>query len=374
MEALPEVHFNATNGIVKKRVILRDVARKAGIHLTTAARAMRNDPRVAPKTLARVRAIAGKLGYVADPMLSALSAYRHAGRPSRYHGTLGWITNYPTRDGWRCEPFRLYRDGAAAALARQGYHLEDVWLREPGLTARRASQILRSRGIRGLLVCPLPMSHGHLGLEWDRFAAVAFGYTLHRPALHFATAAHYNGLRTCMRKLRELGHGRIGVVIPEEIDRRMEQLWSAAYQVEFLSASARAATSCGKPVPILLLKEAPAPQSEARRAAFLKWFRAHRPEAVIAFGDFFREWLEDEGLRIPGDVGFVSPTLPESDKETSGIVESSREIGRTAADLLVGMLRRGEFGIPRLPQRILLEGEWQAGKTVARRSPARIAR
>ncbi|HEY9250222.1 MAG TPA: helix-turn-helix domain-containing protein, partial [Rariglobus sp.] len=105
----------------EKRVVLRDVAVRAGVHLTTAARAMKNDPRVQPDTLARIQEIAKEMGYMPDPMLSALSTYRIATRPSLYHGTVGWVTNFPTKDGWVVESFKLYRLGAAEALARHGY-------------------------------------------------------------------------------------------------------------------------------------------------------------------------------------------------------------------------------------------------------------
>ncbi len=57
----------------------------------------------------------------------------------------------------------------------------------------------------------------------------------------------------------------------------------------------------------------------------------------------------------------------------AGIVEASREIGSAAADFLVGMLQRGEHGVPRVPQRILLEGQWNEGTTLDRKPSAREA-
>lgn len=169
------------------------------------------------------------MGYAPDPMLSALSTYRTQSRPSLYHGTIGWITNYPTRNGWQHESFRYYRQGAAEALTRHGYRLEDFWLQEPGLTAKRAVQILQSRGIRGLLICPLPGTSGHLSLKWERFAAVTFGYTLLRPELDLVTTSHYQNMQICIRNLHHLGHRRIGFVTWEEMSRRLHQQWSAAY-------------------------------------------------------------------------------------------------------------------------------------------------
>ena len=58
-----------------KRITLRDIAEVAGVHFTTVGLALRNDPRVLPDTAAHIRAVARKLGYTHDAMLSALSAY-----------------------------------------------------------------------------------------------------------------------------------------------------------------------------------------------------------------------------------------------------------------------------------------------------------
>ncbi|HEY0257589.1 MAG TPA: LacI family DNA-binding transcriptional regulator [Candidatus Methylacidiphilales bacterium] len=342
------------------RITIRDIAAEAGVHFTTVARALKNDPRVHPDTLAHVQKIARELGYIPDPMLSSLMAYRQSNRTSDYHGTIGWITADPTRDGWQWEAFRLYRQGAAEALARQGYRLEDFWMKEPGLTAKRASQILFNRGIRGLLICPLHVSDGHLSLQWEQFAAVTFGYTLFRPALHLCTASHYHSLHSCMRKLHLLGYRRVGLAITQHLNQRMDQIWTAAYHIGF--SPQRSA----KYLPPFYIpgNNAPTPGKPSREK-FLAWFRKHEPDAVIFLDWDIVQWLRDEGLRIPEDVGLASPILQESQVAHSGILEPSRDIGRVAADFVVGMIQRGEFGSPRIPQRILLEGRWNPGTTVS---------
>lgn len=52
--------------------------------------------------------------------------------------------------------------------------------------------------------------------------------------------------------------------------------------------------------------------------AFLHWFHAHRPEAVVGFrvGQYW--YLRDEGIRIPEQVGFASLHLSEQDAEIAG--------------------------------------------------------
>ncbi|MET0262519.1 MAG: LacI family DNA-binding transcriptional regulator [Rariglobus sp.] len=340
----------------EKRVVLRDVAIKAGVHLTTAARAMKNDPRVRPDTLERVQTIAKEMGYMPDPMLSALSTYRISSRPSLYHGTVAWITDFPEREGWRVESFNLYRLGAAEALARHGYLLEDFWLREPRMNGRRLAQILQSRGIRGVLVCPLPSTSGRISLSLENFAAVTFGYTLAKPAVHRVTTSHYENMQLCMRQLYQLGYRRPGFVIWDEISKRVHDQWMAAYRTPPFADRWDA-------LPILQLLKKPTTFSEANREIFLKWVKTHRPDAVLVVDRHILDWLTEAGYRVPEDIAYVSPSLQESNVEHAGVFETSHDVGRAAGDFLAGMLARGEFGIPEVPRRILLDGFWQLGKT-----------
>ncbi len=362
---------------MQHRVTLRDVAAKAGVHHTTASRALKNDPRVHGETLTRIKTLATEMGYMPDPMLSALNAYRHASRPSQYHGTVAWVTNFSTRDGWRSSwgihktsCYELYYQGSAEQLARHGYKLEEFWLQEPGMTARRSSQVLLHRGIRGLLLCPLPVNRGHLSLQWDRFAAVSFGYSLFRPNLHLFSAAHFRAMVTCMRKLRAAGYQRIGLVTSYGTDERMDRMWTAAYRAE-LPASPRSET-----IPMHLYSDGKNNDSTAARKqnekAFLKWFREHRPEVIVTSSSPVLEWLRAGDFQVPRDVAVVSAALQEDEPVVSGIVEASREIGSAAADFLVSMLQRGEHGIPRVPQRVLLEGSWFEGKTVDKKIPSSV--
>lgn len=346
------------------RVTLRDVAAKAGVHHTTASRALKNDVRVNPETLARIKAIAEQLGYMPDPMLASLNAYRHASRASQYHGTVGWITNFSTRAGWRdSDCYQLYFKGASEQLMRQGYRLDEFWLREPSMTAGRSSQVLLHRGIRGLLICPLGISRGHLSLQWGRFSSVTFGYSLVRPQHHLFTAAHYRAMIIGMRKLRALGYRRIGMVTDHEFDERMDRMWTAAYRAEL------PALPGSQSVPICLLPTIPRSASGVYDRMVVDWYRKHRPEAIISPSTPVYEWLTEAGCRVPDEVAVVSLSL-HKEGAVAGIIESSEEIGRAAADFLVGMLQRGEYGIPAIARRVLLEGHWFEGKTVCPGGPA----
>lgn len=363
---------------MQSRVTLRDVAARAGVHHTTASRALKNDPRVCAETLAKIKTLADEMGYMPDPMLSALNAYRHASQPSHYHGTVAWVTNFPAQDGWRSSwgmnqtsCYELYYQGAADQLVRHGYKLEEFWLQEPRMTARRASQVLLHRGIRGLLLCPLPISRGHLSLQWEKFSAVSFGYSLLRPRLHLFSAAHFRAIITCMRKLRARGFQRVGMVTSHAMDQRMDRMWTAAYRAELPKLPQSQA------IPIHLYFDGKNHDSAAARKqiekTFLKWYRDYKPEVILTSSSPISAWLKAGGYQVPRDVAVVSAALQEGEPVLAGIAEASRAIGSAAADFLVSMLQRGEHGLPAVPQRVLLEGSWLEGKTLEEKVTVRKA-
>ena len=81
-------------------VTLQDVADRAGVHRSTVALALRDHPRIPAATRTRLRALATQLGYRQNPLVAALMRSRRSGRAVK-HVTMAFVTNYPTRDGWR---------------------------------------------------------------------------------------------------------------------------------------------------------------------------------------------------------------------------------------------------------------------------------
>lgn len=339
---------------MERRVTLRDVAKKMGVHLSTAARALRQDPRISEEARKAICTGAAKLGYKPDPMMSAFSAYRQSTRPAAYHGTLAFATNFPTEAGWHSLGTDLYFAGAKERAAQLGYDLQEFWMRAPGMTGKRASQILAARGVQGLLLSPQPLGQGELDLDWDAFSSVAFGYSTSRPRMHLVSTTHFRSVRTLVRRMQELGYRKIGFCSIEHMDERTDQLWSAAFHHALASLpESREIPLC---IPPFLTKE-----------EFLKWYNRWKPEAIISSeSDYIQKWLRADGRRIPADVGLASVNIQGPHSRHSGIHEKSPLIGRTAVDMLVGMINRAERGIPQDPLRILVEGQFAPGKTLSR--------
>ena len=164
---------------------LQDVAEKAGVHRSTVSLALRDNHRISAEVRAKIQRIADELGYRSNPLVTALMRSRRTRRAPR-HVVLAYVTDYPTRYGWRPPHHDRpdYFPGAAARASELGYKLEHFWLGEPGMTPARFAQILASRGINGLLIGRLPPGKDEIQLPWEQCSAVALGLTLTKPDQH----------------------------------------------------------------------------------------------------------------------------------------------------------------------------------------------
>lgn len=336
---------------------LQDVADRARVHRSTVALALREHPRIPAETRERIKEIAIELGYRVNPFVAALMQSRRTGQGVR-HATLAFITNYPTRYGWR-PPHHDRPDffpGAAERARALGFELEHFWLAEPGMTPARLCDILVTRGVHGVIIGRMPPGQHALDLRWERFSAVALGLTLRSPRLHQVTENHFDTAWQAMHQCLERGYRRVGFVFSDANDSpRVGDRWLGAYLMQQQKFRAR------DRLPIC-------PGAPAERPAFLDWFRRERPDALLApQAALLVEWLRAAGVRVPRDVGVVElQNRPHTNH--AGVEYDAAKIGALAVDMLVGLMHRNDTGVPADQHEIVLAGAWHEGTTLPRRA------
>lgn len=341
-----------------KVVTLRDVAEKAGVSVMTVSRVLRNQRNISTETKDKVNKIATELGYRPNPMVSALMSYRRSARQTVTYSSLGFITSFATRQEWRENKlYNEFFEGAKAGADRHGFQLEEFWSREPGMSTERLSQILYYRNVPGLIIAPLPVSQGHLRLDWDKFSAVTIGYSLARPLLHRAVNHQFRSMRLAVRQLRKVGYKRMGLAMSASYDTRVDHQWSGSFLAEQVRLDAKDS------VPLYLVED-----SEWNEANFMAWYRKNKPDVIISQQKEILKWLGNHNIRVPDDVGFVHMNCPDDSGEFAGIYQNGHVIGEVAVDFLVAMVQRNERGVPDLAHSILVEGTWVDGKTI-RKTP-----
>ena len=340
---------------IQRRVTQKQLARLAGVSHMTVSLALRGRGRIGHATKQHIMELARELGYHPDPALSALNAYRTGKKRRSYQGSLVWLTNFASRDGWRYgKQMEGYFIGAAEQSKKLGYALSEFWLGDPTLTPERISHILQSRGVSGLLVAPQPVPYSEIPFDWDNYSAVTLGYSLAKPQLHMVMNHQFRNMQRVVRELKQRGYRRMGLAMASANDERVDHNYLTGFWIECRS------TRPGVSVPPLL-------SAQFDFATFRRWFLKHRPDVVITATTWVADvesWLKQLGYSVPGDVGLAVPSIPFRQERYSGVDENVLLVGRIAVDTLVGMIHRNERGIPPFPLRVLAEGAWHEGRTV----------
>lgn len=333
---------------------MAQIAREAGVATSTVSRALRGDARIGRATRERVARVAGRLGYRRHPLVAALMAQVRSRRPPSAQWNLAWLDFGATVGTWRADPVAVaFAKGAGERARAAGYAMERIWARAPRLGGGRLTEVLLSRGVRGVLIQGfIEAADGqasHIPIDLDRFSVVSVGTNFRDPALHFASNDQHHSTQTAVRELWRSGYRRIGYIGSPLIESVVNHRFCAGYL-------ATLGQECGATaLPPLVTDD---------EAEVAPWVRAHRPDAVISTWSRLPRLLEGYGWSVPRDVGFAHLHVDERDEKTSGICQQSEAVAAAAVDLLVGTLANNEIGVPAHPRGVLIPGRWRPGRTV----------
>jgi LacI family transcriptional regulator len=340
-----------------RRVTLKDVASKAGVHYSTVSLALSGSPKLPVDTRKRIQAIAEKMGYQPDAALSALNAYRAVKQSVRFQATLAVVSNHPKPSAWR-----EYFTGAESYAGmwhqaqRLGYQIEEFSVAGGRAECHRLEKVLHARNITGIIAGPMVAAHTSIELDWEKYSAIALGFSLESPLLHRVASSHLRNTERCMLHLAERGYTRIGFAMLQDIHERVGRLFGAGYDI--VTRRLRELET----IPFFMPDDY---ESQYTPQALKTWIRKHRIQAVLTShnGDLLR-LLPEAGLRIPQDIAVVNVAAASEERSETGVLENNELIGSTAVKLLVSMLQHDERGVPLVPHQTTIDGRWIDGNTV----------
>ena len=340
-------------------VTLRDIAGALGVNVSTVSRAMRNDMRIAPATRTRVQDMACRLGYRPNPFVNAFAAQlrtRRAGRVSSRIAVIHANTGIEQRV-W----FARYLNGIRSGAELQGFGVDVLGFPLSDLDSGAFLKVLRARGIRGMVLMPMPNEAGSLRFDVSGFAAATIDVSLVHPDLHRASPDYFRGMRLALNVLRDRGCRRIGFYTnPLEVSR-IGRRWEGAYlQWQTTVPKADRLPIHMDPDPRPGDFEPPSESVwKTFRDAFLRWFDRYRPDAIVSNRQNFLPWLADRGVEIHRDVAAVALGVPCVDRPLPGIDQQPELIGREAVNLVTSQIFRNEYGLPRCPVSVMVPPVWR---------------
>lgn len=342
-------------------VTLQDVAIKAGVSVSTASRSLTGAVSVAKSTQERVLAAAEALGYRHNPLLGEVMRSARRGAQSNYLGTLAYIAPCENVQEWRATP-TLCRHWSAAKdyAARFGFGVSEFALGPHDMSARRLGEILRARGISGILLAAFPNEPFELVLPWEHFVTVPIGHMIQEPQLDCVVSDHTHAVLLAGRVLAARGYRRIGLAMESYQNDITNHGWVNGYAA-LPTENLRLAS-----IPPFL----PARMTEIE---FFEWVNRYEVDCVLTLSTFrnvanpMPSWLEAAGIRCPDEMGLVSLDVTAATSAWAGIDQNSDEIGRAAVDLVLSKIRAGERGIPCVRRSLLVHCQWRDGLTARNR-------
>ncbi|HBJ85259.1 MAG TPA: hypothetical protein DDZ88_15570 [Verrucomicrobiales bacterium] len=347
-----------------ERITLQHVAADCHLSISTVSRALRDQPRIPAATRQRVVETAKRLGWRPDPALGALIALRQTRRvklTAPRGDVLAFLTRWKTPTLWsERSPFLAeYFAGAQARAEALGYRLENFWLHSSQLTRKRGTDILRARGVRGIVLPVTSRPFSHLNLEWEHFTVVMHRSALAHPRHHFISTDHFFDMRLLVRNTRQLGYKRPGLLLKKISDRYSGGCLEAA----FLHEQRHAYASTSHIPPLVIEKVGAAAVPAVRR-----WFRQHRPDVIIGSRYELLDLVDMAGIRVPEQSAFVAFQLLRPNGSIAGLDHRERDAGTMTINFLHQLLLRGERGVPELPEGMLVTSRWCDGQTLPKRT------
>jgi LacI family transcriptional regulator len=329
--------------VPQRHVTLQDVAKEAGVHRATASRALNPDRRslVNDETVARVRAAAEKLGYVADPVAQALR-----GGASRQIGVLIRTSTHP----WVGDFLR----GTDAALTSAGYFPWITFTGDHSPRVQALAQAMAAWRIEGLIIATGRVSDEVImEVAATGVPMVVVARSSPDQVCSVVSADNEAGSRTAAQYLIREGHTRIGYVAgPREVPVLRDRLRGFKDAID---------ESGVKPDP-RLIRIAGGYSIADGEAACADLLASGRRITAIAAGDDDLAVgccvaLEKAKLRVPEDISVIGfddlPLTAELRPALSTMRHPSYAMGVEAAEQIMAQI--DDPSIPK--RRVLLSAE-----------------
>ncbi|MBC8012091.1 MAG: LacI family DNA-binding transcriptional regulator [Burkholderiales bacterium] len=346
---------------------IRALAEALGISKSTVSLALRNHPNIALATRERVQAAAKTMGYQLNPLVAALMSQQRRGKPAESAPLIVFIDYYWAPDVPRHpsldvpvakearEQLQRTADLMKLAAAEHGYKLDYLKARDPGMTPARLADIVKSRGARGVIFLRVDEETSDIWRnDWSECCVVELGGGM-GSLFHQVRVNQLATGRRLMTKLWERGYRRPGLALAAGNDRG--RIWRLPFVEYYL----------GKP-----------PEEQVQslfgikwtKPEFLGWWQKAKPDVIVSSDLAPLQWLREEGIRVPEEVGFACYDLLKRQIGTAAGMDI-RQDHRVAAAvaMLDGLLRRNERGRPEVPFSMTVEGAWRDGPTVRALQP-----
>jgi LacI family transcriptional regulator len=313
-----------------------DVARSAGVSQATVSLALRGHPRISAGTRRRIEEAATRLGYRLNPWYSQM-----AGRRTGQGLTTVAYLHGHDRD-------EIRDDGFFSALRAHGsdygFRVDPIAIR--GYASLRVNQILRTRGIRAVLLAQTNPSSPDFDLRLEHHSIVQIGWNKKQPLYHRVIADLEEAPARCLKAAIAAGCRHIALLVPladgSESDRKLLRASHGSAQVT-VGATVRV-LACSRRL------------AEMRRALD-ELVRDPQVDAVVISGGKALHRLSGNQPLLPRE-GVHLWDMVDAEGPVPGLRIPIAAIAQVALRRLRSKLSLNEIGPPSIPETIAIPMDW----------------
>jgi LacI family transcriptional regulator len=272
---------------MKGYVTLRDIALRAGVSVNSVSRALKDRPDIGDETKARIKEIAGELGYIPHAAASNL----RSGASKSIGVVVTRIDN---------AFFSRILQGVSDCVSERGYTVLTLSSNEDLEAERRAVTLLTSYRVSGMLIVPavdLKSKFDYESIQAPHIEIVRPGRT--RSGFYFVSDSRRSGALAAER-LISIGRRRLaylGFSMPVSCNKDRMRGFVEEIKKEGHPFDPRRARSCDA-------------ASDAAFAAVTKWIKeGFDADGLFVYNDAMAfgalRAFADAGLRVPQDVSVI---------------------------------------------------------------------
>ena len=335
------------------RITLRDIAASCGVNHSTVSRALKNSPLISESTRTRIQETAKRLGYTPDPMVSALANYRTRMRDRVQTSRLAIVIGEHLLHTWAD-----LIESAQQKANQLGFSME-LYVWDASIPHKRHSEILHSRGIRGLVMGPVTKHNNleRIELDWDRFSVVTLGNFMESQQFNCVAPNHFDTMQLCLEKLKQRGAKRPAFVTLDRINLRTRSQLLVAYYGQHM------VTYPGQCAPLSHL--IPYPFQPSDLTELKRWYEKQQPDAWVSHR-FILDLAGEADIEFPQNFQFIGIDLlerPKTPETVSGVVHPNVEIGEQCVQLLANEIAVGNSGKSLYPKSVYIDPGWRDVET-----------
>ncbi len=300
------------------------------------------------------------MGWRPNPIVSAYVAHRRASSKQQYQATLAYIVDNEILGKKNGITYReIHFHGAQEHAKQLGFKLEVFRLSEVENNTKRLGQLIKSRGIPGIII-PDPKMLNFLAqaqFDWNSFSFATSGYHYHSLPLNRSVVYWPHGIRLMVEQIREYGYRNIAFIISEDFDRLTDFVLSSTfYHYQIHPQAGEKYNSFIIPSSI---------KDPEKRIA--DWLIKQRPDAVISTHATWKA-IHDLGWKVPGDIAFASPHWSPEWPQIAGLNQDWQTLGANAVELIANQINTNIRGLPKTPKVLVSNGFWVDGDSTPKRT------